>query len=88
VTDINGRDVTSAYLAGANEALHLAESYGVKIALLKAYSPSCGSKRIYDGSFSSTLVEGQGVTAALLEKNDIRVFNETELDRIKSLIDA
>ena len=76
VIDINGKDVTQEFLRGAREALRLAEENGVEYAILKAHSPSCGSKMTYDGSFSGKLIEGQGVTAALIERMGIQVFKE------------
>lgn len=85
--DINGKDSTAEYLKGAREALQLAEEHGAKCALLKAHSPSCGSKQIYDGSFSGRLKEGQGVTAALMEQMGIPVYNEGEIDQVAGLID-
>ncbi|MEN8173012.1 MAG: DUF523 domain-containing protein, partial [Chloroflexota bacterium] len=50
------------------------------------HSPSCGSKMTYDGTFSDCLKAGQGVAAALLEKMDIPVFNEDEIDQAAELI--
>ncbi len=84
--DINGKDVTHAFLTGAREALRLAEENGVEFAILKARSPSCGSKMTYDGSFSGKLKTGQGVTAALIESIGIQVFDEDEIDQAASLI--
>ena len=79
ILDKSGADVTDAYLRGAQETLRLARLLGCKTAILKARSPSCGHGRIYDGSFSGTLIPGSGVTAELLAKNGIRVFTEDEL---------
>ena len=76
ILDQDGADVTAAYLRGAQETLRLARLLGCKTAILKARSPSCGAGQIYDGTFSSTLVAGQGVTAALLAQNGIVVFTE------------
>jgi len=86
VADINGKDVTHAFLTGAREALRLAEENGVEYAIIKSRSPSCGSKMTYDGSFSGGLKAGQGVTAALIESMGIQVFNEDEIDQLASLI--
>lgn len=86
VIDINGKDVTNAFLTGAREALRVAEENGVEYAILKARSPSCGSMVTYDGSFSSKIIEGQGVTAALIARMGIQVFNEDEIDQVSSLI--
>jgi uncharacterized protein YbbK (DUF523 family) len=74
-----GTDVTEAYLAGAYRALRVAQAEGVTRAVLKARSPSCGSGAIYDGSHTRTLVEGSGVTAALLEANGIEVVTEDDV---------
>jgi uncharacterized protein YbbK (DUF523 family) len=76
----HGQDVTAAFLAGARVALATAERHGIRIAILKENSPSCGSRRIHDGSFSGTRIPGMGVTAAMLRAAGIEVFPETEID--------
>ncbi len=73
VTAKDGTDQTKAFTLGAEETLRIARLYGCEMALLKSKSPSCGKGRIYDGTFSGTLREGNGVTAELLEQNGIRV---------------
>ena len=77
-----GIDVTAQYRRGAEEALRLATLYGCTCAILKERSPSCGSGEIYDGSFSRTLVDGNGVTAALLKQRGIAVYGESEVDNL------
>jgi len=72
----DGRDVTVEFRRGAEITLAMAKRYGCTEAILKARSPSCGSGRIYDGSFSGSLVPGDGVTAALLKANGIVVRTE------------
>jgi len=76
VKDEQGEDATEFFIKGAQETLKIAELYNVKSAILKERSPSCGSTKIYDGKFNGKLKEGKGVTAALLEKNNISVFSE------------
>jgi len=76
VVNIEGKDVTAQFLAGARKALRVAQQWGIKEAILKARSPSCGVGQIYDGSFSGRLVEGDGVTVALLRREGIIVRNE------------
>lgn len=78
-----GENVTKAYLLGAKNALRLCFYLNIKKVVLKSLSPSCGKDKIYDGSFSHKETKRAGVTAGLLMKNDILVFDETE---IKSLI--
>jgi uncharacterized protein YbbK (DUF523 family) len=75
-----GADVTAYFLDGARLALEQARSYGVRLAILKEGSPSCGSGRIHDGTFGGRTVAGEGVTAALLERHGIAVFAEDSLD--------
>lgn len=76
----NGDDVSDQYRLGAEKALELAKKYNITVAILKARSPSCGSKQVYDGTYSKKLADGMGVTAHLLTKNGIRVFDESEID--------
>ena len=65
----SGRDVTEQYRRGAAMALNLAKTFGCTVAVLKETSPSCGSGRIYDGTFTRTLTAGDGRTARQLKKN-------------------
>ena len=75
----DGRDVTNEYRLGAQKALALAKKEGITLAVLKSLSPSCGKDRIYDGTFSRTVVAGQGIAAQLLLENGIEVFSEEEI---------
>lgn len=79
VININGQDVTKYFLEGAQKALELTSSLGIRLAILKERSPSCGTGYIYDGSFSGIKKPGKGVAAALLEENGIRVFSERKI---------
>lgn len=76
----DGTDVTANFRLGAEVALDRARSFDCKAAVLKARSPSCGSDSIYDGTFSGTLTNGDGVAAALLKKNGIDVYTEDEIE--------
>ncbi len=75
----DGMDVTEAFQNGAREALKIARLVGAKIAILKARSPSCGSGKIYDGSFTGRLVDGDGVFAELCKKDGMEVRTEEEI---------
>ena len=78
----NGNDVTEQYLRGAQEVLRLARKFSCTLAILKANSPSCGNSKIYDGTFSHTLIDGMGMTARLLSANGIKVINENEISEL------
>src|SRR6185503_9458127 len=61
-----GADVTGAFERGAEAAVHACVAHGIRVAILKDGSPSCGSRSIYDGTFSGRQVHGDGVTATRL----------------------
>ena len=82
VVDSEGADNTEAFLAGARRELVRAQEAGCELAVLKSKSPSCGSGRIYDGTFSGTLTEGWGVAAALFRDAGIPVIDETRAGEI------
>lgn len=73
------KDVSTAYCLGAQKCLELAKKMNVSAAILKQGSPSCGTKEIYDGSFSNKKKAGKGVTAALLSQHNIKLFGEDDL---------
>ncbi len=77
VMDKTGADVSEMYIQGAMRTLEIARELGVKLVVLKEYSPSCGTKQIYNGQFSNERIAGSGVTAALLIKEGIEVMSET-----------
>lgn len=78
VVNVDGVDVTREYRRGAEVAVRLAEATGAERAVLKARSPSCGSGGVYDGTFSGTLVDGRGVTAAALGDAGLTVTSEDD----------
>lgn len=82
----NGKDVTAEYMRGAKEAVRLAKEHDVLCAVMKEKSPSCGSSKIYDGSFEGTLIDGQGLAVELLRSEGVRVFSELELDEVERMI--
>ena len=75
----SGKDVTKDFMKGAKQTLKLAKLLGIKKAILKQRSPSCGCGQIYDGTFSGKVIKGNGVTTALLKKNKIKVISEEDL---------
>lgn len=78
----SGKDVTKNFKKGAEQVLKLAKIFGIKKAVLKQRSPSCGCGEIYDGTFSGNIIKGDGITASLLKKNKIKVISEENLIKI------
>jgi uncharacterized protein YbbK (DUF523 family) len=84
VYNAKGEEVTENFVKGACEALKLARSYGVRDAILKQRSPSCGcgetrQMKCESGKYISYPAKGDGVTAALLKRNNIRIVTEEDL---------
>lgn len=77
---VTGEDVTDAYQRGADHAVRVALAASATRAVLKARSPSCGSREVYDGSFSRTSVPGAGVTAEALGAVGVVVCSEEDLE--------
>ena len=74
-----GIDVTKNLIQGAEETLKIAKEHNAKTAILKAGSPSCGYKKIYDGTFLGNKIQGMGVTAAILNKENIALLDEDDI---------
>ena len=88
VITTEGEDVSAEFLSGAWQALALVQQHGIRIAVLKANSPSCGNLLTYDGTFSGVKVSGEGVTAASLSRRGVLVFNESQLAEAASALAA
>jgi uncharacterized protein YbbK (DUF523 family) len=79
VLNIDGKDVTQEFIAGAEETLKIVKLLHIEEFIGKSRSPSCGCGQIYDGTFSRQLIDGDGVTTALLKRNGIRIITEEGL---------
>ncbi len=76
----SGEDVTAQFTSGAEISLRKAIENGCTHAILKARSPSCGVKEIYDGTFSGTITSGYGIAAKMLTDSGIICITEEELE--------
>ena len=74
----SGKDYTKQYVEGAKKAVSICHFFGIKIAILKDRSPSCGSRTIHDGSFKNNMIEGLGLTARALIADGIKVYADTD----------
>lgn len=79
VIEKSGRDVTELYIKGAYATLQKALEVGATQVVLKENSPSCGSAAIYNGEFNGMKIVGEGVTTALLRRNNIVVLSEEDV---------
>jgi uncharacterized protein YbbK (DUF523 family) len=76
VVSIKGKDVTEQFLKGAQQTLAIVKAVGATEAVLIEKSPSCGAGKIFDGTFTEKFKPGDGVTAALLKRNSIKVTTQ------------
>jgi uncharacterized protein YbbK (DUF523 family) len=82
VINSNNEDVTKQFVDGAQEALKRLQQQNVNVVILKERSPSCGYKKIYDGTFSKTIIDGNGVFASLALKNGFTIYTENDIENI------
>ncbi len=77
----DGGDVTQNFVRGAQEVLNIARLCGATCAILKERSPSCGCHNVWmkDEDGQPRIVSGQGVTAALLRREGIKVVSDEEM---------
>jgi uncharacterized protein YbbK (DUF523 family) len=87
ILESDGTDVSQAYLLAAWLALKTAQDSGCRLALMTDGSPTCGSKKIYNGTFEGITQSGMGVAAALLRQHDIEVYAEDELPALMARIE-
>jgi len=79
VLNKNRENVTREFIRGAEETLKIGRQLNIKEFIAKSKSPSCGCGQICDGTFCGRLINGDGVTAALLRRNGIRIIPEEDL---------
>ncbi|MGE6102586.1 DUF523 domain-containing protein [Aeromonas veronii] len=86
VVTASGLDVTAEFDRGAELALEICQTQGIRFALLKEGSPSCGSGRIYNGRFEGVSVAGEGKTTTLLRRHGVGGFFEDQLGGLASAL--
>ena len=70
-----GKSVDKEFRNGAKKALEIVKESGAELVVLQPRSPSCGLGKIYDGSFTGRLVDGDGVFVKLLKYEGIKVVD-------------
>ena len=75
VINRNGESVDEAFRKGAEKALEIAKQEKPDLIILQSRSPSCGVKQVYDGTFTSTLIPGQGVFAKMAQEAGFKVMD-------------
>ena len=83
VINKGGIDVSKQFYDGALKSLNYLKSQNVTTLILKAKSPSCGYKKIYNGTFTKTLIDGNGVFTNLAIENGFTIFTEIDIENMQ-----
>ncbi|MBP3607950.1 MAG: DUF523 domain-containing protein [Treponema sp.] len=76
-------DVTHNFVIGASKTIEELKKQNIELVIVKSKSPSCGYKQIYDGSFTGTIIEGNGVFTELAVKNGLKILTEKDIENKK-----
>jgi uncharacterized protein YbbK (DUF523 family) len=87
VVDNDGKDVTGKFIQGAEESLKTGINSEADCAILKSRSPSCGVGKIYDGSFTNSLIDEDGIFAHLCHQKGIHCISSDDFDKIKNTLE-
>lgn len=83
VTRRDGVVVDKAIRVAVAQILEQMKNEDIECAVLKARSPTCGVKQVYDGNFSGKLVDGAGILAQALKNAGYIVIDNEELEETK-----
>lgn len=79
IKDKNGTDLDNIYKKGVQKVLDQIKDQDIDLAILQSRSPTCGVKQVYDGSFTKTLIDGQGILAKALIDKGYKVIDIQDL---------
>ena len=79
----DGQVVDKAIRTAVAQILEQIKNEDIECAVLKARSPTCGVRQVYDGTFSGKLVDGAGVLAKALKDAVYIVLDNEELEETK-----
>ncbi|MCE5300487.1 MAG: DUF523 domain-containing protein [Spirochaetia bacterium] len=82
VVDKNGGDHTQEILDGVTEFIKAVKRMNVTAVIMKTKSPACGAGRVYDGTFTGLLIDGDGVLTAALKREGIKIYTEENREEI------
>ena len=75
----DGVEVDGAVRQAISEIMDTLRTEPVDMAILTSRSPTCGVRKVYDGTFSGTLIDGAGVLTQALQKAGIPTVDAEDL---------
>ncbi|UMZ75233.1 DUF523 domain-containing protein [Natranaerofaba carboxydovora] len=85
VINSKGEEFTQQFIFGAKQIIKISRIFGIRHAIMKDKSPSCGVFNIFDGSFSGNIIEGMGVTVAGLYYEGINIFSQKQKEEFSRM---
>ena len=79
-----GIDVTEMLYKGSLKTYEMIKDCDLLI--LKSKSPSCGYKKIYDGHFNGTLIDGNGIFTQLCIDNNMDIYTENDIEILTKIL--
>lgn len=79
----DGAEVDEAIRTAVAQILAQIKDEEIECAVLKARSPTCGVRQVYDGTFSGKLVDSAGVLAQALKNAGYIVIDNEELEETR-----
>lgn len=75
----SGLSVDKKFKKGAQKALDIIMKNQVDLVILQSRSPSCGVNKVYDGTFTGKIIDGQGIFTKILKENEVPVIDVEDL---------
>lgn len=75
----SGLSVDKKFKKGAEKALGIILKNQVDLVILQSRSPSCGVNKVYDGTFTGKIIDGQGIFTKILKENEVPVIDVEDL---------
>jgi hypothetical protein len=75
----SGLSVDKKFKKGAQKALDIILKNQVDLVILQSRSPSCGVNKVYDGTFTGKIIDGQGIFTKILKENEVPVIDVEDL---------
>lgn len=84
VINIDNEDLTDKLIEGCRICFDKASD--CDLIILKSKSPSCGYGQTYDGTFTNTLINKNGLFSQMCIDNKMKVYTEKDIEILKEIL--
>lgn len=78
----NGENVDEQFKRGVELTMKAFAEEDIELAVLQSRSPTCGVKQVYDGTFTGTLIPGQGLLVKALTEKGYKVIDAEDISNL------